>query len=151
MKRKNDETTIESVERVSSIPIEDELVNNFTEYAEEVNLHRAFPYVASGLKPVAGHILWSMWRNKRTHKNPYTKSAKITGEVMSFSPHGEAYGSMVRMAQDFTYHIPYIDGHGSFGSVIGGPTPGASRYTEMRMSEFIEDVLFYNTDIKILA
>lgn len=147
MKRKNDETTIESVERVSSIPIEDELVNNFTEYAEEVNLHRAFPYVASGLKPVAGHILWSMWRNKRTHKNPYTKSAKITGEVMSFSPHGDAYGSMVRMAQDFTYHIPYIDGHGSFGSVIGGPTPGASRYTEMRMSEFIEDVLFYNTDI----
>lgn len=147
MKRKTEDTSIEVIEKCSDIKIEEELINNFNEYAEEVNLHRAFPYAASGLKPIAGHILWSMWRNKRTSNRPYTKSAKVSGEVMSFSPHGEAYGSMVRLAQDFTYHIPYIDGHGSFGSVIGGPTPGASRYTEMRLSEFIEDVMFYNTDL----
>ena len=147
MRRKHIETETEIVERVSNIPIEEELINNFNEYAEEVNLHRAFPYVANGLKPVAGHILWSMWRNKRTHNNSYTKSAKVTGEIMSFSPHGDAYDAVVRLAQDFTYHVPYIDGHGSFGSVIGGPTPGAQRYTEVRMSKFIEDVLFYNTDL----
>jgi len=127
--------------------IEQELIKNFNSGAEEINLHRAFPYGASGLKPVAGHILWSMYKNKRTSNKPYTKSAKCSGEVMSFSPHGEAYGSMVRLAQDFTYHIPYIDGHGSFGSAIGGPTAAASRYTEMRLSNFIEDVLFYNTEL----
>lgn len=143
MKKKD----IEVVENITTINIEDELENNFDEYAEEVNLHRAFPYVASGLKPIAGHILWAMWQNKRTSNKPYTKSAKVEGEVMSFSPHGGSYGTMVRLAQDFTYHVPYIDGHGSFGSVIGGPTPGAARYTEMRMSKFIEDVLFYNTDL----
>lgn len=142
-----DTEAVEVVEHLSSIPIEDELINNFNEYAEEVNLHRAFPYVASGMKPIAGHIMWSMWRNKRTFNKPYTKSAKVEGEVMSFSPHGGSYSTMVRLAQNFTYHIPYIDGHGSFGSVIGGPTPGASRYTEMRLSEFIEDVLFYNTEL----
>lgn len=147
MRRKHTEVETEIIERISNIPIEEELINNFNEYAEEVNLHRAFPYVANGLKPVAGHILWSMWRNKRTSNNSYTKSAKVTGEVMSFSPHGDAYDAIVRLAQDFTYHVPYIDGHGSFGSVIGGPTPGAQRYTEVRMSKFIEDVLFYNTDL----
>ena len=140
-------TSEEIVEKIGSIKIEDELINNFNEYAEEVNLHRAFPYANSGMKPIIGHIIWAMWRNKRTSNKPYTKSAKVEGEVMSFSPHGGSYDTMVRLAQDFTYHIPYLDGHGSFGSAIGGPTGGAARYTECRLSEFIEDVMFYNTDI----
>ena len=127
--------------------IEDELIQNFNEYAEEVNINRAFPHLASGLKPIAGHALWAMWANGRKYNKPYTKSAKITGEVMSYSPHADAYGSLVRLAQNFIYHIPYIDGHGSFGSIVGGPTPGASRYTEMRLSEFTQDVLFYNTKL----
>lgn len=147
MRRKKTEPAVEIVESISEITIEDELVNDFNEYAEEVNLRRAFPYARNGLKPVAGHILWSMWYNKRKSSNSYTKSAKVTGEVMAFSPHGNAYSSMVRLAQNFTYHQPYIDGHGSFGSVIGGATPGAERYTEMRLTKFIEDVLFYNTDL----
>ena len=58
-----------------------------------------------------------------------------------------SYSSLARMAADYIYHIPYIDGHGAFGSVIGGPTPGAPRYTEMRLSKFAEDVLFYNTKL----
>ena len=127
--------------------IESELIQNFNEYAEEVNINRAFPHLASGLKPIAGHALWAMWANGRKYNKPYTKSAKITGEVMSYSPHADAYGSLVRLAQNFIYHIPYIDGHGSFGSIVGGPTPGASRYTEMRLSEFTQDVLFYNTKL----
>lgn len=58
-----------------------------------------------------------------------------------------SYGALARMAADYIYHIPFIDGHGSFGSVIGGPTPGAARYTEMRLSKFTEEVLFYNTKL----
>ena len=127
--------------------ITEELKKNFILYAKDINKNRAFPYLLSGIKPIAAHALWAMWANNRKYNKPYTKSAKIAGEVMSYSPHADSYGSLVRLAQDFIYHIPYIDGHGSFGSVIGGPTPGASRYTEMRMAEFAQDVLFYNTKL----
>lgn len=135
------------VRDIVQMPIIEELKKNFVLYAKDINKNRAFSYLLSGLKPIAAHALWAMWVNKRRYDRPYTKSAKIVGEVMSYSPHGDSYDSLVRLAQDFTYHIPYIDGHGSFGSVIGGPTPGASRYTEMRMSEFAQDVLFYNTKL----
>lgn len=138
---------IKTEKKIEEFELVNELVNNFNEYAEEVNCHRAFPYEKPGFKPIAGHALWAMWVNGRRSNKPYTKSAKVSGEVMSFSPHGESYSSLARMAADYIYHIPYIDGHGSFGSAIGGPTPGASRYTEMRLSKFTEDVLFYNTKL----
>lgn len=140
-------STDEVIHKIRDLDIKEEMAKDFVVYSQEVNAHRAFPYVMPGIKPVAGHALWAMYYNKRNSNKPYTKSAKVEGEVMSFSPHGGAYGSMARMAADYIYHIPYIDGHGSFGSVIGGPTPGASRYTEMRLSEFTEDVLFYNTKL----
>lgn len=145
-KRNTDEIAI--IEREPfKMPIVDELKKNFIIYANEVNVNRAFAHILSGLKPVAGHALWCMWANGRRANKPYVKSAKVEGEVMSYSPHAGAYSSLARMAADYIYHIPYIDGHGSFGSAIGGPIPAASRYTEMRLSEFIQDVLFYNTKL----
>ena len=147
-RKKDEDTLIDVVERpITQTALVEELKKNFVLYAKDINRNRAFPYVLSGIKPIAAHALWAMWVNGRKYNKPYTKSAKIVGEVMSYSPHGDSYDSLVRLAQDFTYHVPYIDGHGSFGSAIGGPTPGASRYTEMRMSEFAQDVLFYNTDL----
>lgn len=141
------EAEVTTIKEPLNFPIVEELKKNFVLYANDINAHRAFPYILSGIKPVAAHALWAMYVNGRRFNKPYTKSAKVVGEVMSYSPHGDSYGSLVRLAQDFTYHIPYIDGHGSFGSAIGGPTPGASRYTEMRLSEFIQDTLFYNTKL----
>ena len=147
-KKESLETTEEmSVREIVNTPIEEELKKNFVLYAKDINKNRAFPHLLPGIKPIAGHALWAMWVNGRRSNKPYTKSAKVEGEVMSYSPHAGSYDSLVRLAQDFTYHVPYIDGHGSFGSVIGGPTPGAQRYTEMRLSSFIEDVLFYNTKL----
>lgn len=146
-RRKQIEVENKPIKEPENFPIENELKQDFDEYAEEVNIHRQFPHIVPGFKPIAGHALWSMWVNGRRSNKPYTKSAKVEGEVMGYSPHGGSYGSLVRMAQDFVYHIPYIDGHGSFGSIVGGPTPGASRYTEMRLSKFTEDVLFYNTKL----
>ena len=147
-RKKEDTNNIEVIERpITQTALVEELKKNFVLYAKDINKNRAFPYLLSGIKPIAAHALWAMWVNGRKYNKPYTKSAKIVGEVMSYSPHGDSYDSLVRLAQDFTYHVPYIDGHGSFGSAIGGPTPGASRYTEMRMAEFAQDVLFYNTDL----
>ena len=148
MAKRKKEEIVEVIEKEPfQMPIVDELCKNFVLYAKDINKNRAFPHLLPGIKPIAGHALWAMWANGRKYNKPYTKSAKITGEVMSYSPHGDSYGSLVRLCQDFTYHIPYLDGHGSFGSAIGGPTAASSRYTEMRLSEFIQDVLFYNTKL----
>ncbi len=74
---------------------------------------------------------------------PYRKCAKIVGEVMgNYHPHGDTpiYDSLVRMAQDFSYRYPLVDGQGNFGSVDGDP-PAAMRYTEARMDPFAEALL----------
>ena len=123
-----------------------DLKYSFVSYAKEVNANRAFPYL-NGLKPIHQHIITAMWANKRFSDRPFTKSAKVEGEIMAYSPHAGAYSSFVRMAQPFIYHIPLIEGHGSFGSVTGGPKAGASRYTECRLSKYAEDVYLYNTKL----
>ena len=46
---------------------------------------------------------------------------------------------MVRMAQDFSYRYPLIDGHGNFGSVDGDGA-AAMRYTEARMSKIAPEM-----------
>ncbi len=79
------------------MPIVDEVVKNFVIYAKDINARRAFPHLLPGIKPIAGHALWAMWANGRKYNKPYTKSAKITGEVMSYSPHGDSYSSLVRL------------------------------------------------------
>ena len=147
-KRTSKDTGVEIVEKEPILmPITEELSKNTVLYAKDINKNRAFPHELSGIKPIGAHALWAMWVKGRKFNKPYTKSATITGEVMNYSPHGDSYSSLVRLCQDFTYHIPYLDGHGSFGSVIGGPTAASARYTEMRLSEFIQDVLFYNTKL----
>src|SRR5881628_897584 len=73
----------------------------------------------------------------------YRKCAKIVGEVMgNYHPHGDGpiYDTLVRMAQDFSYRYPLVDGQGNFGSIDGDP-PAAMRYTEARMDPFAEALL----------
>lgn len=147
MAKAKNNTNDEQNFKLRTMNLKDEMAKDFVIYAREVNANRAFPYEIPGIKPIAGHALWAMWYNKRRSDRNYTKSAKVEGEVMNYSPHAGSYSALARMAADYVYHIPYIDGHGSFGSVIGGPTPGAARYTEMRLSKFTEDVLFYNTKL----
>jgi DNA gyrase subunit A len=81
-----------------------------------------------------------------TPNKPHKKSARIVGEVLGkYHPHGDTavYDTMVRMAQDFSYRYPLIDGHGNFGSV-DGDSAAAMRYTEARMSPISQEML---TDI----
>jgi DNA gyrase subunit A len=48
-------------------------------------------------------------------------------------PHGDSaiYDALVRLAQSFSLRVPFVDGHGNFGSLDDGPA--ASRYTEAKL------------------
>ena len=78
-----------------------------------------------------------------TPDKPYKKSARIVGDVMGkYHPHGDSsiYEAMVRMAQDFSYRYPLVDGQGNFGS-MDGDGAAAMRYTEARMTKITLELL----------
>lgn len=117
--------------------------NSFLDYAMSVIVSRALPDVRDGLKPVHRRILYGMNELGVTPDKAHKKSARIIGDVMGkYHPHGDSaiYDSMVRMAQDFSYRTPLVDGHGNFGS-IDGDGAAAMRYTEARMSKIATELL----------
>ncbi|NLW55966.1 MAG: DNA gyrase subunit A [Firmicutes bacterium] len=133
--------------KIIPVDLEQEMKRSYLSYAMSVIVGRALPDVRDGLKPVHRRILYGMYESGTTPDKPYKKSARIVGDVMGrYHPHGDAaiYDSAVRMAQDFSYRIPLIDGHGNFGSVDGDP-PAAMRYTEVRLSKPALEML---TDIE---
>ena len=116
---------------------------SYVDYAMSVIIGRALPDVRDGLKPVHRRILVGMRDMGLASNRAYRKCAKIVGEVMgNYHPHGDSpiYDALVRMAQDFSYRYPLVDGQGNFGSIDGDP-PAAMRYTEARMAAFAEALL----------
>lgn len=129
--------------KVVPINIEHEMKKSYLLYSMSVIVGRALPDVRDGLKPIHRRILYAMNELGLTPDKPYRKSATIVGEVMGkYHPHGDAaiYETLVRMAQDFSYRYPLIDGHGNFGSVDGDPA-AAMRYTEARMTRITMELL----------
>lgn len=143
---KIDQTIIdenEGYDKIQPIDLSDEMQNSFLSYAMSVIVARALPDVRDGLKPVHRRLLYAMNElgvySDRAHK----KSARIVGDVIGkYHPHGDTavYEAMVRMAQDFSYRYPLVDGQGNFGSVDGDPA-AAMRYTEARMSKVASEML----------
>lgn len=120
-----------------------EMRTSFLDYAMSVIVARALPDVRDGLKPVHRRILYGMSELGVTPDKAHKKSARIVGDVMGkYHPHGDSaiYESMVRMAQDFSYRYPLVDGHGNFGSVDGDGA-AAMRYTEARMTRMSLEML----------
>lgn len=120
-----------------------EMKTSFIDYAMSVIVSRALPDVRDGLKPVHRRILYSMNDLGMHSDKPYKKSARIVGDVIAkYHPHGDSsvYDAMVRMAQDFSYRYPLVDGHGNFGS-IDGDGAAAMRYTEARMSKLSMEMM----------
>ncbi|MMZ55262.1 DNA gyrase subunit A [compost metagenome] len=133
----------EQQSNVIDININQEMRESFLEYAMSVIVSRALPDVRDGLKPVHRRILFAMNEMGVTPDKPYKKSARIVGDVIGkYHPHGDAavYETMVRMAQDFSYRYPLVDGHGNFGSV-DGDSAAAMRYTEARMSKIATELM----------
>ena len=130
-------------ERVVPLSIEEEIKNSYMDYAMSVIVGRAIPDARDGLKPVQRRILFAMLELGLRHTQSFKKSARVVGETMGkYHPHGDSaiYGTMARMAQDFSMRYPLVDGQGNFGSIDGDP-PAAMRYTEAKLHSVGEDLL----------
>ncbi|EJG1238836.1 DNA gyrase subunit A [Staphylococcus pseudintermedius] len=129
--------------RINERNISKEMRESFLDYAMSVIVSRALPDVRDGLKPVHRRILYGLNEQGMTPDKPYKKSARIVGDVMGkYHPHGDLsiYEAMVRMAQDFSYRYPLVDGQGNFGS-MDGDGAAAMRYTEARMTKLALELL----------
>src|SRR5690554_518628 len=130
-------------DKLIDINIEDEMKNSYLDYPMSVIVSRALPDVRDGLKPVHRRILYAMNELGMDPDKPYSKSARLVGDVLGkYHPHGDSsvYGAMVRLAQDFNTRYLLVDGHGNFGSV-DGDSAAAMRYTEARMTKLATELL----------
>jgi DNA gyrase subunit A len=130
-------------DRILKINIENEMKSAYIDYSMSVIVSRALPDVRDGMKPVHRRVLYGMNEMGNTSNKPHKKSANCVGEVMGkYHPHGDSsiYGTVVRMAQDWSLRYTLVDGHGNFGSV-DGDSAAAMRYTEVRLSQMGEEML----------
>lgn len=141
-----DQEILEEVQEETGVEersIDGQMKRSYLEYAMSVIVGRALPDARDGLKPVQRRILYAMHSNDNKHSKPYVKSAQIVGETMGkYHPHGDSaiYETMVRMAQDWQFRAPLIDGQGNWGS-IDGDGAAAMRYSEARMTPITAHML----------
>lgn len=130
-------------ERVIPVFIEKEMKSSYIDYSMSIIVSRALPDIRDGLKPSQRRILVAMNDLNLAPGRTYRKCAKIAGDTSgNYHPHGEqvVYPTLVRMAQDFNFRYPLIDGQGNFGSIDGDP-PAAMRYTEARLTPLAMEML----------
>lgn len=129
--------------RIETVNIDKQMKSAYIDYSMSVIVSRALPDVRDGLKPVHRRVLFGMSELGLTYDKPTKKSARIVGEVLGkYHPHGDmsVYGTMVRMAQDWSLRYKLVYGQGNFGS-IDGDSPAAMRYTEAKLQRIAEEVL----------
>ena len=130
-------------QRIEDVDMEKRVKQAFIEYSMSVIMSRALPDVRDGMKPGQRRIMYAMYEDHLTSDKPFYKSATTVGNVLGrYHPHGDAavYGTMVRMAQDFSLRYPLIEGQGNFGS-IDGDGAAAYRYTEARLAKISDELM----------
>lgn len=130
-------------QKIVPINMEREVTKSFIEYSMSVIVARALPDARDGMKPGQRRILYAMYEDNLTYDKAFRKSATTVGNVLGrYHPHGDSavYGSLVRMAQPFSYRYTLVEGHGNFGN-IDGDGPAAYRYTEARLSRLSGEMM----------
>jgi len=130
------------MEKIQSVDYEEEMGQDYVDYAMSVITERALPDVKDGLKPVQRRILYSLSELTRSDA-PHRKCARIVGDTMGkYHPHGDSsiYEGLVNLAQNWKLPIPLVDPHGNFGD-LSGSGAAAMRYTEARISKYAEEGL----------
>ncbi len=134
---------MEDQDRIIKIDIDEEMRSSYIDYSMSVIVSRALPDVRDGFKPVHRRVLFGMNELGLSFNKPTKKSARIVGEVLGkYHPHGDSsvYGTLVRMAQEWSLRYPLVSGQGNFGS-IDGDSAAAMRYTEAKLSRISEDIM----------
>lgn len=130
-------------ERITPMPIEQEMKTSFLDYSMSVIVSRALPDVRDGLKPVHRRILYVMHEAGLRYNASFRKCATVVGDALGkYHPHGDqsVYDAMVRMAQEWNMRYPLVAGQGNFGSV-DGDSAAAYRYTEAKMAAISNEML----------
>ncbi len=130
------------METIKTIDYEEEMGQDYVDYAMSVITERALPDVKDGLKPVQRRIIYSLSELTKSD-SPHRKCARIVGDTMGkYHPHGDSsiYEGLVNLAQSWKLPIPLVDPHGNFGDVSGSGA-AAMRYTEARISQYAEEGL----------
>ncbi len=130
-------------DQIHDVDLKKTMETSYIDYAMSVIAQRALPDVRDGLKPVQRRVLYSMIELNNGPDKPHRKCARIVGDTMGkYHPHGDSsiYGSLVNMAQEWSFRYPLVDGHGNFGSVDGDGA-AAMRYTEARLSKISMEML----------
>ena len=142
MKNNTQETTRSDFPKVL---FEDQINDDQRKYSRYVCDSRAIPHEIDGLKPVQRRILWAMWNSDA--RNRHTKTVKVAGLAMGYHPHGDKsiQDALSAMAQDFTFanNIPLVHGEGTFGDVLDPNAIASPRYTEVKLSDFVKDLGFF--------
>ncbi len=116
-------------------------------YSRYVCDSRAIPHEIDGLKPVQRRILWAMWNS--SSRNAFTKTVKVAGLAMAYHPHGDKsiQDALSAMAQNFPFanNYPLVAGEGTFGDVVDPSAIASPRYTEVKLSDFVKDMGFFES------
>ncbi len=115
----------------------------YSEYGRYINRFRAIPFYVDCLKPVERRILLTLHEVAKGPK--FVKSAKVVGNaISSYHPHGDqsCYGTLIQLVQQ-----SYAIGKGNWSSKsLHDDNAAAYRYTECKISPWIEDLAFTYID-----
>lgn len=105
-------------------------------YGIESNLRRNMPDARDGLKLVQRRIIHCMF-NKQQCATRDVKTVAVVGEVTKIHPHGDASigGAIKPLCNWFDVKCPIISTKSNMGNMQGA-SAAATRYTEIRLSEF---------------
>lgn len=123
-----------------NVSLTSQIKEDYLNYSLAVLVGRAIPDLYDGLKPSQRRVLQVMLEEGILPEKRYVKSARITGLTMGYlHPHGDCYGTLVNMATVWNNNVPWIDGHGNFGSSVD--SPASARYTEAKLRPAAMDLL----------
>lgn len=123
--------------------ITDTLETNYMPYSMSVIISRAIPEI-DGFKPAHRKLLYTMYKmGLLSTSADRTKSANVVGATMKLNPHGDMaiYETMVRLTRgnEALLH-PFVDSKGSFGKQYSRMAFAASRYTEVKLESFCNEL-----------
>lgn len=116
----------------------DSLQSSMISYAKLVNKDRAIIDARDGLKPVQRRILYTLYEEGLFSDKKHKKLATMVGKVMAYHPHGDSAISSAAyvLSRDWFYGLPLLDIQGNKGSILASDMEAASRYTEVRLSNY---------------